>query len=825
MGRQYCSMCKEEVATEVDESAGFECCVKCGRVFNEHIFSTDPTFSKSASGASTVDGTFVPESGVVGASATVLAGRGMRGSRIFGYQIDSHEKTVGKGKAEIAQIAERLGMRPREELVGAAHRLYKLAVQRNFTRGRRTNQVAGSCLYIVCRQEDKPYMLIDFSDALQTNVYILGSVFLQLCRLLRLESHPVIRRPVDPSLYIHRFADKLPLPNKRAHHLVVNTALRLVASMKRDWMQTGRRPSGVCGAALFVAARMHGNHTVSKKDVVSVVHVGEGTLNRRLTEFEKTPSWDMTMDEFETRALEYEEQQRKLLLEGGSANASASGAGAASAPRLALPSPIDEAVAKAQALALEVAAEASGEAKAAEGVLVPFGSPAAGAGAGHASGEEQVLTCVHANTPGVVAFKHGMCRACFEEFLHVSGGTNNTGLDPPAMRPDLYQAKRKRRKFQTNPDVLPPPPPPPPITTDTGVAAVAIATPPTEFVPPPPPPPLGGVAIAPPPPPPPSEAADVLPSSGVRSSKGRAADLEREMDEALHSAQMRAAIHSDQRGTLGPHEEAPETAAGAGSAPPVAAAASQPSGSQAATQPAEHTATQSAMPGSDAGAPAEDVVDTLSDIDDDDIGQYINTKEEAMVKTEIWTKLNADWAAAQEEKKKLLAAQGDAAGKAASNRKRKKQAEMEGLAPLPRPGRPAATAAEAARSMAASRKLSSKINYAALDSLFVGGKGGAGAGAGSRSVRAQGGEASASAAAAAEAPAAAPSAIAPLPGTVDAAPAHMNAAVISARVSAAEAGGRGRGRGRGGRGRGAPPPGGRGTTTRSFVPNRSLLLG
>ena len=37
--------------------------------------------------------------------------------------------------------------------------------------------------------------------------------------------------------------------------------------MKRDWMQTGRRPSGVCGAALWVAALLHG-YERSKRDVV-----------------------------------------------------------------------------------------------------------------------------------------------------------------------------------------------------------------------------------------------------------------------------------------------------------------------------------------------------------------------------------------------------------------------------------------------------------------------------------------------------------------------------------------------------------------------------
>ncbi len=61
---------------------------------------------------------------------------------------------------------------------------------------------------------------------------------------------------MDPSLYLHRFANRLGVSDK--FHAVTNTALRLVASMKRDWMQTGRRPSGICGAALFIAAHIHG---------------------------------------------------------------------------------------------------------------------------------------------------------------------------------------------------------------------------------------------------------------------------------------------------------------------------------------------------------------------------------------------------------------------------------------------------------------------------------------------------------------------------------------------------------------------------------------
>ena len=50
----------------------------------------------------------------------------------------------------------------------------------------------------------------------------------------------------DPCLYIPRFAHMLEFGEKT--HEVSMTALRLLQRMKRDWMHTGRRPSGLCGA-------------------------------------------------------------------------------------------------------------------------------------------------------------------------------------------------------------------------------------------------------------------------------------------------------------------------------------------------------------------------------------------------------------------------------------------------------------------------------------------------------------------------------------------------------------------------------------------------
>uniref|UniRef100_UPI00398E6F58 BRF1 general transcription factor IIIB subunit b isoform X2 n=1 Tax=Pristiophorus japonicus TaxID=55135 RepID=UPI00398E6F58 len=173
-----------------------------------------------------------------------------------------------------------------------------MAVSKHLTRGRKMSHVVAACLYLVCRTEGTPHMLLDLSDLLQVNVYVLGKTFLLLARELCINA-PAI----DPCLYIPRFAHMLEFGDK--NHEVSMTALRLLQRMKRDWMHTGRRPSGLCGAALLVAARMH-DFRRTVKEVIRVVKVCESTLRKRLNEFEETPTSQLTIDEFMKIDLEQE---------------------------------------------------------------------------------------------------------------------------------------------------------------------------------------------------------------------------------------------------------------------------------------------------------------------------------------------------------------------------------------------------------------------------------------------------------------------------------------------------------------------------------------
>ncbi|TDH66443.1 hypothetical protein CCR75_009458 [Bremia lactucae] len=278
MANTICPTCS---CTEIDviDVSGDSVCVSCGTILEENNIVSTIEFQESGNGAHSVAGQFV--------SATATKAYGNIGTSGRNYGDESRANTLASGKKKIRQIAGML--RLGDHYVDSAYRLFALAVQRNFTHGRKSQTVIAACLYIVCRRERSPHLLVDFSDKLQTNVYVLGGVFLKFCKLLQIHL-PLI----DPSLYIHRFASQLNFAGKT--HSIATTALRLVATMKRDWIETGRRPSGICGAALLIAARSQ-SVLCSLHDVMDVVNIGERTLRQRLYEFSLTPTAQLTYDQ------------------------------------------------------------------------------------------------------------------------------------------------------------------------------------------------------------------------------------------------------------------------------------------------------------------------------------------------------------------------------------------------------------------------------------------------------------------------------------------------------------------------------------------------
>jgi len=256
-------------------------CTNCSMVLEENVIVNSTEFTKNANGTSSINGQFVGEY-----CTTPFSHWGGPGQRFTSG--GTKDQTILKGKQRLHSLATQLNLDP--HFVEAAHRLFILAVQRNFTQGRKIANVLAACLYIVCRREKAPRLLIDFSEVLQTNVFVLGSVYLKFRRLLNIQV-PVM----EPTHYIDRFAAKLELEGKEAE--VSNTARLLAKRMSKDWLSTGRRPAGICGAALLIASRWHGfNRT--EEQVIEIMRICTSTLKNRLREFHATPASNLTMQEF-----------------------------------------------------------------------------------------------------------------------------------------------------------------------------------------------------------------------------------------------------------------------------------------------------------------------------------------------------------------------------------------------------------------------------------------------------------------------------------------------------------------------------------------------
>ncbi|XP_042434055.1 transcription factor IIIB 90 kDa subunit-like isoform X4 [Zingiber officinale] len=259
----WCSNC-EECPIYRDPDYRYVCCTLCGRILDQKIYYSRLTFAKDSSGQNRRE------------TGNII--------KILKYEFSaSYLRTLKKGRDAITYIVNAMHING-DTIIDNAHAFYEMVLDEKFTKGRKISHVAAACLYLSCRQLKLSYLLFDFSEDLQINIYVLGAMFFQLCKTLKLLEHPIVQKIVDPSLFIHRFTKRLLGKN---NDTVSEMALRLVAMIGRNWIQTVRKPNGFCGAALYISVHSHGLN-YSKSDIVSAVRICEATLNRWLIEFENT---------------------------------------------------------------------------------------------------------------------------------------------------------------------------------------------------------------------------------------------------------------------------------------------------------------------------------------------------------------------------------------------------------------------------------------------------------------------------------------------------------------------------------------------------------
>jgi transcription initiation factor TFIIB len=192
--------------------------------------------------------------------------------RKWQYRISTAiERTLKLALAELKRVGSYLKL-PKSVEEEAA-RIYTLAVQRGLVRGRSMESVVAGALYAACRRHDVPRTLDELSEASGIEKKEIGRTYRFVTRELG-----ITILPSNPADYIARFASALKLSAETQ-----SKSIEILEQAQKAELTSGRGPTGIAAAALYVAALMHGEKR-TQREVADVAGVTEVTIRNRYKE-------------------------------------------------------------------------------------------------------------------------------------------------------------------------------------------------------------------------------------------------------------------------------------------------------------------------------------------------------------------------------------------------------------------------------------------------------------------------------------------------------------------------------------------------------------
>ncbi len=186
----------------------------------------------------------------------------------------SMERNLVIALAELDRVASSLGLP--ENIKESAALLYRRAVKEELIRGRLIESVVAAVIYAICRLQGIPRTLDEISRASGIEKKEIGRAYRFLKSELKVDV-PL----TDPAQYVPKFATALKLGPE-----VQEEAVKLIKKALRKGLISGRGPTGVAAAALYIASAMHGEKK-TQKEVADVAGVTEVTIRNRYRELKK----------------------------------------------------------------------------------------------------------------------------------------------------------------------------------------------------------------------------------------------------------------------------------------------------------------------------------------------------------------------------------------------------------------------------------------------------------------------------------------------------------------------------------------------------------
>ncbi|MFP4111683.1 MAG: transcription initiation factor IIB [Candidatus Woesearchaeota archaeon] len=192
--------------------------------------------------------------------------------RKWQYRISTAiERNLKLALAELKRVSSYLKL-PKSVEEEAA-RIYTLAVQRGLVRGRSMESVVAGALYAACRRHEVPRTLDELSEASGIEKKEIGRTYRFVTRELG-----ITILPSNPADYIARFASALSLTAESQ-----SKAIEILEMAQKQELTSGRGPTGIAAAALYVSALIHGEKR-TQREVADVAGVTEVTIRNRYKE-------------------------------------------------------------------------------------------------------------------------------------------------------------------------------------------------------------------------------------------------------------------------------------------------------------------------------------------------------------------------------------------------------------------------------------------------------------------------------------------------------------------------------------------------------------
>ncbi|NOZ81427.1 MAG: transcription initiation factor IIB [DPANN group archaeon] len=192
--------------------------------------------------------------------------------RKWQYRISTAiERNLKLALAELKRVSSYLKLPKSVEEESA--RIYTLAVQKGLVRGRSMESVVAGALYAACRRHDVPRTLDELSEASGIEKKEIGRTYRFVTRELG-----ITILPSNPADYIARFCSALKLAAKTQ-----SRAIEILEQAQKAELTSGRGPTGIAAASLYVSALIHGEKR-TQREVADVAGVTEVTIRNRYKE-------------------------------------------------------------------------------------------------------------------------------------------------------------------------------------------------------------------------------------------------------------------------------------------------------------------------------------------------------------------------------------------------------------------------------------------------------------------------------------------------------------------------------------------------------------